>query len=99
MLSVQKHKSRVKRVSAGSGTNAADVNRLTNQFEAIQKMTKQMAGLGAMGKIRAMRELSKMESGGMAGAGAGMHGLPGLGGKGSTKTQSIKARFKQRKKR
>jgi signal recognition particle subunit SRP54 len=92
------NKSRVKRVSTGSGTNAQDVNRLTNQFEAIQKMTKQMAGLGAMGKVRAMRELSKMNPGGMGGT-TGMHGLAGLGGKGTTRTQSIKARFKQRKKR
>jgi hypothetical protein len=29
----------------------------------------------------------------------GMKGLPNFGGKGSTATQSIKSRFKQRKKR
>jgi hypothetical protein len=62
----------------------------------IQKMTRQMSGLGAMGKIKAMRELSKMYPNLMP----GMKGMPGIGGsKGSTKTVSIKAAFKQRKKK
>jgi signal recognition particle subunit SRP54 len=87
-------KSRVKRVSKGSGTTAADVNKLTKQFEMVQKMTKQMSGLGAMGQMKAMREMSK------AGAGLGVSGVPGLpGAKGSTRVESPKARFKQRKKR
>jgi signal recognition particle subunit SRP54 len=88
-------KSRVKRVAAGSGTTAPEVNKLTKQFEMIQKMTRQMSGLGAMGKIKAMRELSKMDPNMIP----GMKGMPGIGGKGSTKTVSIKAAFKQRKKK
>ena len=89
------NKSRIKRVATGSGTTAPEVNKLTKQFEMIQKMTKQMSGLGAMGKIKAMRELSKID----AGMVPGMKGLPGIGGKGSTKTVSIKSQFKQRKKK
>jgi signal recognition particle subunit SRP54 len=89
------NKSRVKRVSTGSGTSAAEVNRLTKQFEMIQKMTRQMSGLGPMGKIKAMRELSRMDSNMIP----GMKGVPGFSTKGSTKTESIKTRFKQRKKR
>ncbi|MEE9131022.1 MAG: signal recognition particle protein, partial [Phycisphaerales bacterium] len=40
------NKSRVKRIAKGSGTTAADVNKLTKQFEMMQKVTKQMAGGG-----------------------------------------------------
>jgi hypothetical protein len=46
-----------------------------------------------------MKELQRMgpEMGGML---PGMKGMPGLGGgRGSTATQSIKSRFKQKKKR
>jgi len=89
------NKSRVKRVSKGSGTTAADVNRLTKQFDMIQKMTKQMAGLGAMGKMKAMKELSKAGPDMVP----GLKGMPNLGGRASTKTASRKAGFKQRKKR
>ncbi len=88
-------KSRTRRIGAGSGTTSAEVNKLRTQFEAVQKMTQQMAGLGAMGKLKAMRELTR-------GAGAmmpGMQGMPGMSGRGSTYTESIKSRFKQRKKR
>ncbi len=92
---LNKNKSRVKRIATGSGTTAPDVNRLTKQFDMIQRMTKQMSGLGAMGKMKAMREMSKMDPNAMP----GMSGMPGFGSKGSTKTQGIKAQFKQRKKR
>ncbi len=88
-------KSRVKRVANGSGTTPADVNKLTKQFDMVQKMTKQMSGLGAIGKFKAMRELSRMDPSMVP----GMKGLPGLGTKGSTRTQSIKTQFKQRKKK
>lgn len=87
-------KSRTKRIAQGSGTNAAEVNKLANQFTMMQKMTRQMAGLGMGGKMKAMRELSSA-GGGMP----GMHGMPGFSTRGSTATPSIKSRFKQRKKR
>jgi signal recognition particle subunit SRP54 len=92
---LNKNKSRVKRVATGSGTSAPEVNRLTKQFDMIQRMTKQMSGLGAIGKCKAMRELSKMDQNLVP----GISGMPGFGGKGTTKTQSIKSKFKQRKKR
>jgi len=88
-------KSRVKRIAKGSGTQPADVNKLTKQFEMMQKVTKQMSGKGMMGKMKAMKELSQ-SGGDMI---PGMKGMPGFGGRGSTRTESVKSRFKQRKKR
>ena len=53
--------SRKKRIAAGSGTQVVDVNRLLKQFEQMQMLTKQMAGmsggkmarkLGRMGKFK-----------------------------------------------
>jgi signal recognition particle subunit SRP54 len=89
---VDQQKSRARRIAQGSGVTQQEVGRLAKQFEMMQKMTQQMAGMGALGKLKAMRD--------MTGAGAGaMGGFPGLGGRGSTQTQSIKSRFKQRKKR
>ena len=89
------NKSRVKRVSRGSGTSPADVNKLTKQFNMIQKMTSQMSGMGALGKMKAMKELSSAEPGMVP----GLRGMPSLGGRVSTKTTSVKSGFKQRKKR
>jgi signal recognition particle subunit SRP54 len=89
------NKSRIKRISKGSGTQPADVNRLVKQFELIQKMTKQMSGVGAMGRMKAMRELSNMDTAMVP----GVKGLPGMGGRTSTKTASRKQGFKQRKRK
>jgi signal recognition particle subunit SRP54 len=88
------NKSRVKRISRGSGTTPADVNKLTKQFDMIQKMTKQMSGMGALGKMKAMRELQKDP--GMV---PGLRNMPSLGGRASTKTASVKTAYKRRKKR
>jgi len=85
---VDQQKSRARRVAQGSGVTQQEVGRLAKQFEMMQKMTQQMAGMGAMGKMRAMQ--------GMTGGAAGMGGFPTRVG---TQTQSIKAKFKQRKKR
>jgi signal recognition particle subunit SRP54 len=89
-------KSRTRRIARGSGTQPADVNKLTKQFEMIQKMTKQMSGAGMFSKMKAMKNMAK--GGEMPGM-PDMKGLPGFGGRGSTKTASPKQRFKQRKKR
>ena len=86
---VDQQKSRTRRIAQGSGTTAQEVGRLAKQFEQMQKMTQQMAGMGAMGKFKAMKEM----------AGNASAGFPGLPSRGSTQTQSIKSRFKQRKKR
>ena len=74
--------------------NPAEVNRLTKQFESMQKMTRQMAGTGMGGKIKAMREMTRA-----GGALAGMKNMPGMSTRGSTKTTSVKSKFKQRKRR
>ena len=97
------NKSRARRIAAGSGTTANEVNRLTTQFEMVQKMTAQLASGGMAGRMKAAAEMAK--SGGMPGMPgmAGMPRLPGMGFnglnlKGSSATQSIKSKFKQRKK-
>ena len=90
--SIDQQKSRARRVAQGSGTTLNEVGRLAKQFEMMQKMMSQMSGMGAMGKMKARQEMS-----GNAAAG-GMGGFPGFS-RGSTQTQSIKSKFKQRKKR
>ena len=85
------NKSRVKRIARGSGTSQGEVNKLTRQFEMLQKMTKQI-GIG--GRIKAIREMSGADPSMIPGAGT----MPGLARRGSTKTTSLKKRFKQRKK-
>lgn len=87
------NKSRVKRVSKGSGTAIADVNRLTKQFEMVQKMTKQMSGMGMRDRMAAMKDAQVDPSM------LGMKGMPGLGGRTSTKTASPKRGFKRRKRK
>jgi signal recognition particle subunit SRP54 len=89
------NKSRVRRVARGSGTTPADVNRLTKQFDMIQKMTKQMAGMGVRGKLKAARELSAAGPSMVP----GVRNMPSLGGRGSTKTASRRSQFKQKKRK
>ncbi|MFM1935967.1 MAG: signal recognition particle protein [Planctomycetota bacterium] len=84
-------RSRQKRIAAGSGAKVEDVSRMVKQFEMMQKMTQHMAGMGTLGKAKAMKELARAAPGGM--------GIPGFLGRGSTATESPKSRFKQRKKR
>ena len=88
------NKSRIKRVARGSGTTPGEVGKLTRQFEMVQKMTKQMAGGGLGGKMKAIRELS----GAHASQIPGLQNMPTLGGRRSPKTASVKRGFKQRKK-
>ena len=56
--------SRKKRIAAGSGTQVVDINRLLKQFEAMQKMIKQVNGMGG-------KKLKRMQK---------MGGFPGMGG-------------------
>ncbi|MFG0253225.1 MAG: hypothetical protein ACF8NJ_10165, partial [Phycisphaerales bacterium JB038] len=71
---------------------------LVSQFQTVSKMTKQMANMGAMGKVKAIREMSKAGPDALPGVG-GLGAMPGLGGKGSTKTTSRKKGFKSRGKK
>lgn len=80
---------RRRRIASGSGTSENEVGALVKQFETLNTLTKQMSGLNASGKMRAMQAMS-------AGAGQ-MGGMPRL--KGSTKAGGGKKRFKQRKRK
>lgn len=83
------NQSRRKRVAKGSGVKPEEVGQMVRQFETLSKLTKDMAGLGAKGKLAAMKQL---------GAGPNAAGIPGLGsGKGSTAMASPKSRFKKRR--
>src|SRR5690606_22211633 len=86
--------SRRRRIAAGSGTEQNEVAQLVKQFQTISKLSKSMAGMSALQKVRAAKELG---SGGMGGLMPGLSGLPGLTTKGSTRTVSVKDRFKKRK--
>ena len=88
--------SRRRRIAKGSGTDANEVGQLGKQFMTVNKLAKSMAGMGAMGKLKAVKELGNQ---GMAGMLPGVSGMPnfGLRGKGSTATPSIKSKFKKRK--
>ena len=83
-------KSRIKRIAVGSGTNQTEVNKFVKQFQMMKKMSKQMAGDGMASQMAAL------QNGGMDPSAMG--DLAGMG-RGSTKTQSHKKRFKQRKRR
>ncbi|MCZ6834188.1 MAG: signal recognition particle protein [Planctomycetota bacterium] len=88
-------RSRVKRVAKGSGSQPADVNKLTKQFDMMSKMTQQMSSMGPGGKMKAIRELQRTDPNLVP----GLKGMPGIGSaRGSTKTKSIKSSFKKRKK-
>ena len=83
-------RSRTRRIAEGSGTSSADVSRLKKQFEMMQKMSKQMAGMGSK---EAAMQMGSMDPESMA------RGMAGMGGRGSTKTTSVKKQFKRRKRR
>jgi len=80
---------RRRRIARGSGSAYKDVAQLVKQFQAVNKMTKALAGMGARGQIDAARQMSS--------PGTGFEGIPGLRTKGSTRTASPKSRPKQRK--
>ncbi len=80
--------SRRRRIATGSGTDQKDVGQLVKQFDTINKLSKQMGGLSAAGKVGAVRDL---------GAAGGMPGMPMLRTKGTTAQK--KRGVKQRKKR
>ena len=84
-------------LAGGSGTRPEEVSQLAKQFTTINALAKNMAGMSAMAKVRAVKELGA--KGGMGGLMPGLEGMPGLGmrSKGSTATPSIKSRFKKRK--
>lgn len=89
--------SRRKRVARGAGVKVEEVGQMVKQFEMVSRMTKQMAGIGMMGKMKAMKEMRSMAGAGALPGMEGLGGLPGFGGKGSTRVAPPKGRFKKRK--
>ncbi len=85
------NQSRRQRVATGAGVKVEEVSRMLKQFDAVSRLTRQMAGMGVKGRLAAMRDLQS--AGGMP----GMQGMPPLGGKKSTHMASPKSRFKKRK--
>ncbi|TVQ33695.1 MAG: signal recognition particle protein [Phycisphaeraceae bacterium] len=83
--------SRRKRIAGGSAARPEEVGRLVKQFETVSKLSKQMAGMGAMGKMKAARQLQA--------AGTDGGGMAGFKAKGGTKSRSPKAGYKQKKRR
>ncbi|RMH29603.1 MAG: signal recognition particle protein [Planctomycetota bacterium] len=81
--------SRRRRIARGSASSQQEVNRLVKQFEAVSKMAKQMAGLGAIGKIKAVRQMQGQAQ--QLAAGGGFRPKAG------TRTVSPKAGYKKRK--
>ncbi len=82
--------SRRRRVARGSGTDQRDVSQLVKGFEMVSTMTRQMSGMNAMSKMKAMSGASPADMEMMAQRG-------GLGrGKGSTKVSS---KYKKRKRK
>ncbi len=86
--------SRRKRISEGSGSKLQQVSQLTKQFDMVNKMSKQMSGAGALGKMNAMKALGS-GGGNAAAQDAAMSSL--FRTKGSTKSVSPKAKAKIRK--
>ncbi|MCP4760031.1 MAG: signal recognition particle protein [Planctomycetes bacterium] len=80
------NKSRIRRVSRGSGTSGPEVNKLLKQFDMVRKMSQQMAGMG--GRMQAAKAMSS----------GAMPDLAAMG-RGSTKTKSAKTGFKRRKRK
>jgi signal recognition particle subunit SRP54 len=89
--------SRRKRVAKGAGVKVDEVGQMVKQFEMVSRMTKQMAGIGMMGKVKAMKEMRAMAGSGALPGMPSLGGLPGFGGKGSTRIEVPKGRFKKRK--
>lgn len=88
--------SRRRRIASGAGVKIDDVSQLVKQFTTLNKLSKQMAGMTAANKVKAVKELG---SGGLGGMMPGMTGLPNFSAKGSSRAASVKDRFKSKKKR
>lgn len=85
--------SRRKRVADGSGSDLRQVSQLTKTFDTVTKMSRQMSDTGAMGKMKAMKDLASGQGGADPAALAGL-----LRTKGSTRTTSPKAKSAKRRK-
>lgn len=87
--------SRRKRIAIGSGTRQEDVSNVVKQFETLSKLSQTMAGLGAMDKIKAVKELGA-NKGGLNSLMPGLSGMPGMA-KQRGSTVADNSRFKKRR--
>jgi signal recognition particle subunit SRP54 len=104
---------RKKRIAAGSGRSAQEVNELLRSFGEMQKMMKSLGGAKGMKALRQMKDMPELAyqlaggqlpgmGGGLPGGlPGGMPGLPGMGGPGGGKPRgkSVPPRKKKKKKR
>jgi len=61
---------RRRRIARGSGTGAADVSQLVKGFEMVSQMSKQLAGMGMLSRLKAMAGLGKMDLSALSGRNA-----------------------------
>jgi len=87
--------SRRRRIADGSGTKQDDVSQLVKQFATLNQLAKSMASMNVRDKVNAVKGLGDR---GMGAAIPGLNGMPGFRGKGSSHTESVKSKFKKRKK-
>ncbi len=88
--------SRRRRIAKGSGTKQDDVGQLVKQFQAVSKLSRDMATMGVKEKMAAVKALGK--EGGPSSLVPGLTGMPAFQGRGGTHSTSVKDRFKKRKK-
>lgn len=90
--------SRRRRIARGSASSPDEVAKLVKQFETVAKFSKQMAGMGMFGQVKAIREMKNLANAGAPGLPPSMPaGFPGFGARKSTHTASPKAKYKKRK--
>jgi signal recognition particle subunit SRP54 len=87
--------SRRKRIANGSGTNPEEVGQLIKQFLQMNELTKRMSSMSAMDKVKAVKE---MGAAGMDKMLPGVAGMPQFRTKGSSHSESVKTKFKKRRK-
>ena len=85
---------RRRRIARGSGTQEQEVGQLVKQFSMVNKLAKSLGSMGALDRVKAVKELGKSGMGDMM---PGLSGMPSFHTKGSTAMPSIKSKFKRRK--
>ncbi|MPZ73437.1 MAG: signal recognition particle protein [Nitriliruptorales bacterium] len=96
---------RKKRIAAGAGRSAQEVNELLRSFEEMQKMMKSLGGAGGMKAMRQLRNspdlaglgIGDLDPSSMAGLGAGMPGSGPAGGR--PRNKNVPKRKKKKKRR
>ncbi|MEX2217081.1 MAG: signal recognition particle protein [Phycisphaeraceae bacterium] len=81
---------RRRRISRGSGSSAADVSQLVKGFGMVSEMSKQMAGMGMLGRMKALMGMGKMDLSALASRGAAAPQLTPEGKKSGPRFKSRK---------